>query len=195
MKTASLARSRPRQRGMTLVMALIMLVVLTLLALTSFNLGRSNLVVVSNMQHRDESIAAAHEVIEEAISSTAFFETPENILSKPCGEANSTCIDTNGDGKDDVKVSVPKPSCVKVAPIKQATELNLESEQDRLCAQGDSQSFGLVGAATGNSACANSVWEIHAVATEIDSNATVEVVQGVSVRVPADDVATSCPKS
>lgn len=183
-----------RQRGMTLIMALIMLVVLTLLALTSFNLGKSNLQVVSNMQQRDEAIAAAHEVIEETLSSTAFFETPEKILSKPCGEANTTCVDTNGDGKDDIKVTLPKPTCVKVAPIKQA-ELNLAASEDQLCAQSENQAFGVAGAATGNSACANSVWDLHAIATEIDSAASVEVVQGVAVRVPADDTATSCPST
>lgn len=180
------------QAGMTLIMALIMLVVLTLLALTSFNLGRSNLQIVSNMQQRDEAIAAAHEVIEETISSTAFFETPESILARPCGEANTTCIDTNGDGKHDVKVALPKPACVKVAPLKSA-DLKLDTEEGRSCSQGNGQSFGVAGAETGNSACADSVWDIHAVATEINTNATVEVVQGVSVRVAADDTATSCP--
>ena len=72
-----------RQQGVTLIMALVMLVVLTLLALTSFNLTRSNLQIVSNMQQRDEAEAAAREVIEETISSTRFFETPNDILQEP----------------------------------------------------------------------------------------------------------------
>ena len=50
-----------RQHGITLVTALILLVVLTLLALTTFNLGKSNLQIVSNMQQRDEAQAAAND--------------------------------------------------------------------------------------------------------------------------------------
>jgi Tfp pilus assembly protein PilX len=183
-----------RQQGMTLVMALIMLVVLTLLALTSFNLGKSNLQIVGNMQNRDEAVAAAHEVPEQTISGTAFFETPEALMTNPCGEANTACVDTNGDGKDDVTVHVPAPTCVKVAPVKQST-LNLNDGDDRECTLGENQSFGVEGAATGNSACSNSVWDVHAIATDIDTNAQVEVVQGVAVRVPTDDTATQCPNT
>lgn len=80
-----------RQQGMTLVMALIMLVLLTVLALTSFSLGNSNLQVVSNMQQREQAIAAANQVIEETISSPRFFSTPEAALTNPCGAPNQRC--------------------------------------------------------------------------------------------------------
>ena len=181
-----------RQQGMTLIMALIMLVVLTLLALTSFNLGKSNLQIVSNMQHRGEMVAAAHETIEQAMSNTRFIESPDAILVNPCEGGNTACVDTNGDGKEDVKVTLDKPACVKVAPIKQA-DLRLEEEDDRNCAQSANQSFGVAGAATGNSECSNSTWDIHATATDTQTQAAVEVVQGVSVRVPSDDTASACP--
>lgn len=183
------------QRGMTLIMALIMLVVLTLLALTSFNLGKSNLQIVSNMQQRDEAVAAAHEVLEETISNTRFFETPEAILANPCGDPNSTCVDTNGDGKSDVKVSLnPPPTCVRVKPIK-LSELKLSETEDQHCSMSETQSFGVAGASTGDSECSNSTWDIHAVATDMQTNSSVEVVQGVGVRVPSDDTSTACPST
>ena len=47
-------------------------------------------------------------------------------------------------------------------------------------------------AATGDSLCANSVWEITAVTTSAGSGATVTTVQGVGVRIGADEMATSC---
>ena len=185
-----------RQRGMTLIMALIMLVVLTMLALTSFNLGKSNLQIVSNMQHRDEAVAAAREVIEETISSTRFFDTRDAILSNPCGgDNNTTCIDTNGDGRADVKVKVLTPTCAKVAPIK-LDQLKLDNPavtDDANCSLSEGQTFGMVGSANGDSLCANSVWDVHAVATDIDNQSTVEVVQGIAVRVPSDDTTTACP--
>ncbi len=183
-----------RQRGVTLVVALIMLVLLTLLALTSFNLGKSNLQIVSNMQQRDEAIAASREVIEETISNTRFFDTPTNLLNNPCdGVLNTRCIDVNGDGTTDVRVALtPAPSCVKAAYIK-TTTLDLSDSEDLACSAGSSQNFGVAGAYTGNSECANSVWEVHAVATDVATEATVEVVQGIAVRVDKDSIATNCP--
>ena len=181
-----------RQQGVTLVVALIMLVLLTLLALTSFNVSKSNLQVVSNMQQRDEAIAAAREVIEETISSTRFFETPNNVLAEPCGGPNQRCIDTNGDGRSDVTVALtPPPSCVKAQSIKN-TELDVTIDDDAGCTIGAPQIFGVAGAVTGNSECANSIWEVTAVATDPTTQAAVTVTQGIAVRVAKDDVATSC---
>lgn len=184
----------PHQRGVTLVVALIMLVLLTLLALTSFNLGKSNLQIVSNMQQRDEAIAASREVIEETISNTRFFDTPTNLLTSPCdGVLNTRCIDVNGDGTTDIKVALtPPPSCVMAAHILNTT-LNLADPEDLGCSVGATQNFGVAGAFTGYSECANSVWEVHAVATDVVTEASVDVVQGISVRVDKDSIATNCP--
>jgi Tfp pilus assembly protein PilX len=177
-----------RQRGVTLVVALIMLVLLTLLALTSFNVSKSNLQVVSNMQQRDEAIAAAREVIEETISSTRFFDTPGDVLANPCGGPNQRCIDTNGDGTPDVTVALtPPPACIKGQSIK-TSELDVAIEDDAGCTLGVQQNFGTAGASTGNSECANSVWEVTAVATDATTQAAVTVTQGISVRVASDDI-------
>jgi Tfp pilus assembly protein PilX len=188
-------RTLRRQRGVTLVTALIMLTLLMVLALTSFNLGKSNLQIVSNMQQRDEATAAAHEVIEETISNTRFFQTPTNILANPCGTANTRCVDTNGDGTADVTVTLtPTPKCVK-APIIKNSDLDMSKQEDAECSMGSQQSFGVSGAVDGNSACADSVWEINAVATDNQTNAQVKVTQGVAVRVARDDVTNNCPNS
>ncbi|TFW33149.1 hypothetical protein [Massilia horti] len=184
-----------RQRGITLVTALILLVLLTLVALTSFNLGKSNLQVVTNMQRRDEATAAAREVIEETISNTRFFVTPDDILANPCEGPNQRCIDTNGDGKTDVKVAItPRPKCV-MAPVIMNSALDLAKREDAECSMGSGQSFGVAGAVDGSSACADTVWEVTAVGTDTDSGAQVKVTQGVAVRVARDDVANNCPSS
>lgn len=185
-----------RQRGITLITALIMLVLLTLLALTTFNLGKSNLQIVSNMQQHDEAAAAAHEVIEETISNTRFFVTPDNILANPCGGTpNTRCVDTNGDGTTDVKVAItPAPKCVK-APVIMNTALDLSVPEDAKCSMGSAQAFGVTGAVDGSSACADSVWEVSAEATDVQTDAKVTVTQGVAVRVAKDDVANNCPST
>ena len=186
-------RLRRHEAGITLVMALIMLVLLTLLALTSFNLGNSNLKIVGNMQQREQTIEAANEVLEATISNTKFFRTPQAAVPDPCGGPNQRCIDTNGDGKEDVHVVLTTPTCAKAQIIK-GSDLDVDhSEEDRHCSDGGDQTFGIVGAATGNSSCANTVWDLTAVATDVATGASVKVTEGVAVRVGTDDVATNCP--
>jgi len=183
-----------RQQGITLVTALIMLLLLTMLALASVNLGNSNLQVVGNMQRRDQALAAAHAVLEETISSPTFTQTPNSALSKTCGAPNERCVDTDGDGRNDIKVTLsPPPSCVKVQPIKNS-DLNLNDDEDIGCAVGAAQMHGVEGANDGNSDCDNSVWDVSAVATDDATQASVKVVQGVAVRISRDDVATNCPQ-
>jgi len=183
------------QQGLTLVTALIMLVLLTLLALTSFNLGNSTLQVVGNMQQREQSVAAANEAIEETISSTNFFNTPSAALPHPDGAPNQRLVDTDADGKPDIKVNIsPPPSCVKAQVIKNS-DLRLEDAEDAGCSVGTNQNFGVAGASDGNSDCANSVWDVSAVATDMATKASVKVTQGVAVRVAKDDIATNCPQS
>lgn len=184
-----------REQGVTLVTALIMLVLLTLLALTSFNLGNSTLQVVSNMQQREQAVGAANQVIEETISSTNFFNTPTAALPNPDGAPNQRLVDTDADGKADIKVTIsPPPACVKAQVIKNS-DLRLEDAEDAGCSVGANQSFGVAGASDGSSDCANSVWDVNAVATDMATNASVKVTQGVAVRVAKDDIATNCPQS
>jgi Tfp pilus assembly protein PilX len=183
-----------RQRGVTLLVALIMLVLLTLLALTSANVGRSTIQVVGNMQSRDESSAAARQTIEEVISSTRFFGTPNDAIGTPCDStANTRCIDNNGDGTTDVRVALtPAPTCVTAQSVMN-TALDVSDTEQAGCITGMGQSYGIAGSVTGASLCSDSLWEINAVATDAVTEASVQVTQGVSVRVPTDDIATSCP--
>ncbi|MES2116957.1 MAG: PilX N-terminal domain-containing pilus assembly protein [Pseudomonadota bacterium] len=183
-----------RQRGFTLIVALVMLLLVTMLAMTSFNLGKTNMQVVSNMQHRNEAIAAADQTLEELISNTQFFKTPDDALPSPCnGTPNTRCVDSNGDGKPDVTVTItPAPKCVKAQAIKN-TALDLSKPEDVGCALGSAQSFGTAGSITGDSLCDDSVWEVHAVAADAVTEAQVQLTRGIAVRVAKDDVATSCP--
>lgn len=184
-----------RQQGVTLFMSMIMLVILTLLALSSFNVSQSNLQVVSNMQARDESLYAARAVIEEVISGTRFSTSPKQTLSAQtgCKGDNFRCIDTNGDGAADVTVEIPDdPTCVKVKILKTA-QLDMNIPTQANCAVGASQTPGVVGANTGNSLCADSVWEVQAVATDDVTEAKVTVTQGIAVMTEVDRIQTSCP--
>ncbi|HEY0569144.1 MAG TPA: hypothetical protein VGD13_13630 [Xanthobacteraceae bacterium] len=182
-----------RQRGAVLLIALIMLVLMTLFALTTFNLGKSSLQIVGNMQHRNQAVTSAQSAIEEAISTTRFFQSPSLVFLPTCAGANAKCYDINGDGKADVTVTLtPSPFCIVAKTIPNAS-LDLSNAEDLGCSVGVSQSFGIVGSASGNSLCANSVWEINAVANDSVSQAKATVTQGAAVRVSTDSVAAICP--
>jgi len=60
------------QRGSTLFIGLVMLVILTMFAVSSLNSSTINLKVVGNMQSRSEALNAAQEAIETTISTPQF---------------------------------------------------------------------------------------------------------------------------
>jgi Tfp pilus assembly protein PilX len=189
-------KQTPRQqRGMTLLIAMIMLVLMTLFAVTTFNLGKSSLQTVGNMQQRNQAITAAQSTIEEALSTTRFFQNPGSVFFyyPPCSGPNTRCVDVNGDGITDVTVTLqPQPVCLGAKTIPNAS-LDLSKTDDLGCSIGVSQSFGIVGAATGNSLCADSTWEINAVALDAVTQAQAALTQGVTVRVSTDQIGASCP--
>jgi hypothetical protein len=53
--------------------------------------------------------------------------------------------------------------------------------------------FAVVVAVTGNSICADSLWELSAEATDNVTESKVTVAQGAAVRVSTDNIAASCP--
>lgn len=183
-----------RQRGITLFMALIMLVLITMMALATFNLGKSSMQIVGNFQSRTQAIAAAQEAIEEALSTTRLLLNPAAIFLTPCSGANTRCVDINGDGVNDITVALtPQPTCVKAIPVKNA-DLNLANAEDLACSSGVQQgTFGIQGVPTGDSMCSASIWEIRAVATDNVTRSNVAVTEGAAVRVPSNSVATYCP--
>jgi len=180
-----------RQRGTTLIIALIMLVLLTLFALSAMNTATTQLRVVGNMQARAEATNAAQEAIETVMSSTQFIVNPANAVAVPCGAANTICADVTGDGTPDYTTTLtPQPACVKVKPIKNS-DLNMSVDEDIGCSLGQQQQFGVLGAVTGDSLCANSTWEITARTVSSSTTTTVNVTQGVAVRIATAD-ASSC---
>lgn len=169
-----------RQKGATLLVGLIMLVLLTLMAVTSFRLGKSNLLIVGNMQFRNETVRAAEEAIEVAISS------PTSVTGPSSGS-----VDINADGVPDVTTTVT-PTLMQ-AFVRTNNQLNLANPNDLGCALGQAQAFGVVGAATGNSLCAATLYDLKVEAAQATTNTRVELHQGVAIQVPADSVCGVVP--
>lgn len=181
-----------KQRGVTLVVALIMLVLITLFALSSMKTATTSLMVTGNMQAKSEALNAAQETIEAVISTPQFIASPANAVINPCAGPNTLCTDVTGDGAPEYMTTLaPQPLCVSAKPIKNDA-LNLAIAEDLGCAAGQQQQFGVAGAVTGNSLCASSVWEISAQAQGLSSGANVTVRQGVGVRISADEAGGAC---
>ena len=99
------------QSGMTLFVAMIILVMITLLITSAFKTSNTNLKIVSGMQGRQEAIAASQAAIEDTISSAFFTSNPSLVAANPVG------VDINNDGTDDYSVTMGLPKCLRVAPV------------------------------------------------------------------------------
>ena len=180
-----------RQRGVVMPVALIMLVMMLLVAIVSFNMGRQNTIIAGNMQHKAEVISSANQAIEAVISKTTFISNPSGALP-----GNKATYDVNGDSKNDVTVTLSPAPCVKKAQVIKNAELSVANVNDAACLVGASQNLGVEGAVTGDSLCANTIWEINAVAVDDLTGAEAAVTTGVGVRIAADDAknpANICP--
>lgn len=179
-----------KQGGFTLLVGMMMLIVITMLVMSAIRTGMTNSRVVGNMQFRDEATAAGQASIERTIGLTTFVSDPDAVA------ANPVSVDINGDGTEDYSVSMtPKPSCLTYKVLKYG-ELNLPA--DNRCTEGVGSSGS--GASTfipggflqKNSLCANTHWKISAHSENSFNGASVDVVQGVSVRVDTLFAETSC---
>jgi type II secretory pathway pseudopilin PulG len=191
---------RQNQRGITLILSLIMLVLLTIMALSAFHIGKASLQVVDNAQQQEQVQNASQAMLDQVLSSPNFVSDPTNVLdnsncpSDMSAPANSRCMDLYGDGKTVVLVQLtPQPTCLQVKGIMNST-LNVEDKEDLGCAKSpDPNRFGVEGTATDESLCSDSLWEINAKATERVSRAEAKITQGVNMRVSNDAVTTACP--
>lgn len=102
-------RLEANQRGMTLVVSLIMLVVITLFVLSAIRLSTANLRTVGNMQAQNEAAAASQRAIEDMMSSTAAFTSPGTILPNA-----PVTVNVN---KTDYSVARATPVCVRTEPV------------------------------------------------------------------------------
>ena len=197
-----MTRAMRRESGATLMVTLIMLIMLTLFAISAMNTSLMNLRMTGNMQARTEALDATQRIIETAISTTRFIEFPADVIVGPCSGANTVCTDLNGDGVFELVTALnPNPACVQ-AKVTKVSELTIvgPTSQDVACLQAQQQgTFGVIGAATmGDSLCGQTTWNITAQTTTFgvpvaQSDVNYTAVQGIGVRVRAIDIAASCP--
>ncbi|HVL55758.1 MAG TPA: pilus assembly protein [Burkholderiaceae bacterium] len=188
--SAARAPGRSRQRGATLFVALTMLALLALAAVTSHGLSRRNVMIAGNMQVRNEAIFAAQQVIEQTISSPAFTRDPHAAAASPYP------VDVDGDGRPDYTVRLnPRPTCLRVRPVR-TIELDPQLAGDVSCmgtsAQPSTRDFGAAGAGGGNSLCFETTWDVSAEVADRATGAQTVLHQGIAVRIAVSDAINSC---
>lgn len=153
------------QRGATLIVGLIMLLLLTLMVSSAFTLSGVNLKAVGNMQSHTEVTAAANAAIESKLSSDSIFRNPA-VSTVTVGPYS---------------VSVDAPVCIRAVDVK---TLSSNDAYPNIYIDGDSSA----GGATGYK---ETYWNIRAVVDDAVTSARIAVNQGVKLTLPASP--NPCP--
>ena len=155
-----------KQRGSTLLVALVMLMLLTLIAFAAMNASTTSIQVVGNAQFREEANAAAQQAIEGVISNNFTVNPASSVVTVNVGGTNYVAA-----------VAVPK--CISSMPISN-DELDTSNPEDMKCSHGNDSP----------PRCNKQMWEVNATVNDSDTGASTNVHQGVSMRV---DIETVCP--
>jgi type II secretory pathway pseudopilin PulG len=198
-------RGQHGQRGSTLLITLIFLLIFAVMAVAVFRNSLSSVQAIGNMQFRNEGIAAANDAIDRLLS-TADFATNSALITQQVNAAPFQ-FDANGDGVNDIAVSFPVvtmdgvaragPRCLRAEPIPN-TALDPDKTEDKKCFAGGGQDCHTEDQPDGSTKtvcvqqqlCANTEWSLTVRATDAVTNTSVDVVQGVAVRVHTSAVPT-----
>lgn len=175
---------RRNQSGMTLVVALVMLVVLSLLVVSAIRFGNINLKITGNSQAEAEAAAAAQLAVESTIKQMV--ESP-NVSTVPAQP--SLTVSTGG---KDYTVNVSKPACLFTRNISNV-ELDPSKEADRFCYDGSDPEKVITAEdklSTAPTGCKNQQWDVQASVDDSLSGAKTTLLQGVATRVGGE---VSCP--
>lgn len=179
--------SRAVQRGFTLVMTLIFLVIFMLFAISMVSSSMINTRVAANQQYRLEAGTVAQQGIEQVIS--------QPFIRLPITTVTPVQVDVNGDGKADFTAQVSPPACLDSKVIPNAS-LPLgdvckvpNNASGNLTLPGPASSVSPPPPAP--SMCSATQWDIQSSVTDPNNTAVaVTVHQGASVQVP---IGTPCP--
>jgi type II secretory pathway pseudopilin PulG len=181
-----------RERGATLVVVLVLLIVIGWFAVSTFRLSSQNQQIVANDQARQLAAAAAQRAIEATLSNNMFATDPTAVGATPI------TTDVDGDGHPDFTAMLtPPPACFRARAVK-TSDLDVASVKDRVCLQSSSVGGSVLvdrpGAAVsaGDSMCAGTDWHLTAQVDDPPSGTSVAVHQGVTLRVAQVDAGNYC---
>jgi Tfp pilus assembly protein PilX len=149
------------QQGIVLILSLIMLMVLTLIAVSAIRLSTVNLRSVANAQSRTEAMSTAQRTVDLILSS--------NFTDNIAGTAQTLTV---SEGGKNYSVVVARPCLVRTVPV-QNISLDVSKADDKKCLDTLSNPY---------SACADTIWQLQATATSGWFGANVSITQGTGIR-------------
>ncbi len=182
------AQLKSRQRGVVLVVAMVIMTLVALLSLSALRASDSNVQVAANVQSRQEGLDSSQIALERVVSANDFFQNPAAVAA-----AAPLSIDVNGDQREDFAVSMRQPECLRARPVL-GSELSADSARDSACTY-DANMADTGNADAGvlpNATCSNTEWQLTATAVSPTIGASVTASQGVAVRVQTSEASTWC---
>jgi type IV pilus assembly protein PilX len=176
--------SSHRQSGLTLVIVLVMLVVVSLLVASAIRFGNINLKISGNVQSETEATAAAQVALESTVKTMISTSNISTIAANP-----NYSVSTGG---QTYTVNVSKPACMFTKNINTAS-LDPTKAADQACFEGtdvEKQLLATGALSTTPSACKDQQWDVAAAVNDTKSGTSVNLLQGVSLRVGAE---VQCP--
>ncbi len=173
MKTAFAIRPASRQRGATLLISLIMLVVLTLFAITAIRTGNIGLKIVGNQQASKLMEAAAAQAVEQVVSNLGNFDSA-NVVAPATTVAQRVCVNSSAGHPP---AAIPPANCLS------GTQVDVQPVR---CISAKRQTGGSLTQALSTY---ENTWEVVATVTDPLTGAQATYHQGVMIRM----LASSCP--
>ena len=177
MKTSFASQAR-RQRGATLLISLIMLVVLTLFAISAIRTGNVGLKIVGNQQAAKLMEAAAAQAVEQVVSNLGNFDSA-NLVLPTTTVAQSVCVNSNpGHPPAVLPVDTTTPGTCQ-----SGTRVDVQPVR---CISAKRQTGGSL---TQTMSTYENTWEVVATVTDSLTGAKATYHQGVMIRM----LSSSCP--
>ncbi|HZX31259.1 MAG TPA: PilX N-terminal domain-containing pilus assembly protein [Rhodocyclaceae bacterium] len=150
------------ERGSVLIIGLIMLVVMTLLAVSAIRMSTMSLRALNGAQARSEAQWAAQNAIDQVLNT--------NFAANLGAVAGNYTVAVDAGKSYTVAVGTP---CLKQMQFIKNTELKTTDAEDMKCYDTTTNPY---------SACSTTVWQVNATASEGFLGVSSSVVQGVSIR-------------
>jgi hypothetical protein len=164
--------ARRAQQGMTLLIALIMLVVITLFVVSMIRLSNTNSAIVGNMQAQKGIESEAQQSIETALNKYQFFDdaiqgagawllpTTQSISAATLWSTYAPTGATSAPATQADTISTYRPQCLYFEPSTGYSALSGIAPQD-------------------------TYWDLKVTASDSKTGASTEIHQGLQMRLPA----------
>lgn len=199
---------RQCQRGSVLIVSLVMLVLMTLIAVSAIQTTGNMIQVVGNAQFREEAVSAGQQAIDQLIGSVT---ATEGIKTK-AAEMNAAIIsvDVTGDGTGDYAVTFsPLPTCLSRSDAGDYVDKQIIAERKivlnpavdvtaldvarREAARTRYQQLSTCKAnKTLGNQCFWSLWRVTSAVSDTFTGASTAVTQGVRVLIGLDNKVNNC---